>query len=98
MMKALIHLGASTEGVAAALHAILDDEEAGELRDEWAVALGEVGRRREVTVQLQAPVALVRLLKGLQRPQASVHLHAPACTWPCKCEKPLYLFHEDGGQ
>lgn len=83
------HLGTSAEGVATALHAVLDDEEAGELRDEGAVALREVGWRREVAVQLQAPVALVRLLEALQLPQAPVHLHAPAHTWPCMLTHPV---------
>lgn len=73
-------LSASTQGMAAALHSVLDDEEACELRDELLVALPKIGRRRQIAVELQPPIALVGLLERRQLPQAAVHLHAPAHT------------------
>ncbi len=40
------HLRAGAECVAAALHAVLDDKEASQLRDEGFITLQEVGRGR----------------------------------------------------
>ena len=75
------HLRAGTEVCTAPLYAILNDEEASQLGDEVLVALQEAGRRRQVAVQLQAPVALVGLPEFRQLPQAVVHLRAPGRPW-----------------
>ena len=84
------YLCTSAEVRAASLHAVLDDEEAGQLCDEVLVALQEVRGRRQVGVQLQPPVALVGLLEFRQLPQTPVHLRAPAQPhqWLSQPEKP----------
>lgn len=81
------HLRAGAERVASPLYAVLNDEEASELRYEGTIALQEIGGGRQVAVELQPPVALVGLLKRPQPAQAAMHLHAPACT----CSR-AYLF------
>ena len=72
------YLCTSAEVRAASLHAVLDDEEAGQLCDEVLVALQEVRGRRQIRVQLQAPVALIGLLELRQLSQTAMHLRASA--------------------